>query len=314
MHALKNINKKDYPFKSINQTLITNIVSNRENIDDGFFMYKEYCPQRIFYRDIAKLVDEVPTESQYKGLYFESLLLDKEAKTIPLTKTGKVPIDYERIQKQATNAQLIFLKNGISVSRGINTQVPLSFYHKELDIVVKGKLDLFPAQVFLDGELKKCIVDIKLTGNVDDTFSPYSWGDPTKRDNIQGDMYMWLVRNVFQNNLFKEVKERNKDYNYCFVFNDDNIREIVEKGILFFYFVFGYKESEEKPLMENVKIIERVRTEHKEYQMLVRMAQAIEALRIDEDNGWKAKPSQIACDKCPLKNIVCNEYLEIFKC
>lgn len=127
-------------------------------------------------------------------------------------------------------------------------------------------------------------------------------------------MYMWLVRNVFQNNLFKEVKERNKDYNYFFVFNDDNIREIVEKGILFFYFVFGYRESEEKLLMENVKIIERVRTEHKEYQMLVRMAQAIEALRIDEDNGWKAKPSQIACDKCPLKNIVCNEYLEIFKC
>ena len=76
--------------------------------------------------------------------------------------------------------------------------MPLSFYHKELDIVVKGKLDLFPAQVLLDGELKKCIVDIKLTGNVDDTFSPYSWGDPTKRDNIQGDMYMWLVRNVFK--------------------------------------------------------------------------------------------------------------------
>lgn len=315
--------KSLYPFKSISQTLIKKVVSPKEDDELGlnFNLRKERCPLQTFYIDIAKIVPSEPTESMLKGLYGETKLLGSSARgrayhDAPKKKRGLgIPIDYERIDRQMENAKKVMFDNFVNISP-INTQVPLSVYHPVHDIIVTMEMDIFPTTILKDGDIKLSIVDLKITKDINSTFSEFCWGDPDNMDHIQADLYTYFCNYVYSNDkAIKKTRELNPSYNYDYIFNDNIVRYVREYGLLFYYFVFGYTESIDKGIIleRQYKILERVRTQEKEYKMIERLSYAIEILKEDERNGWKPEPSTECCKKCPLKNKVCDKFKEIDK-
>lgn len=301
-------------FTKINQTLIKKIVTRKYDLDLNFFGIKDYCPWRIYLEDIAKIVCRDATEAQYRGLFFESNLLGASAKgksflDIHLSKTGKVPIDYTRILKQVDNAKIVFLQNGVQIFKGINCQIPLALWNEDLQIWHTGELDVFPTSINHEGEIKKTIMDLKLTKDTTSTYSEWGWGDTTHMDFLQADMYTDMVLEIFNNpDNIQRCKEYFKDFDYSYIFSYDNIEAIRREGILFYYFIFGYTDNETNPLSTQKKIIERVRTPEKRYEYLARLTYAVDLLRIDEAKGWQTNPFFDVCKDCPAKDTYCKDY------
>ena len=308
-------------FTKINQSLVKEIVSNKVDpeIDIDMYMIKDFCPSKIYHTYISGEYRIPPTESQYKGLFFESQVIGGKAKggktlEIPLLKNGKIPIDYERILKQVDVAKISFLTNQIMVYPEMNCQIPLSYYDENLDIIITAELDIFPTTILHEGSIKNTIIDLKLTSNVHSTFGEYSWGDIQFMDFIQADAYMYIVNAIFSDDdNIKRCKELNPDFDYKYIFSFDNINKIRNNGILFHYMVFGYIDNEKFPLSEQKKIIERVWTKEKQYSMIKRFAYATSILKEEENKGWIAIPEYSRCKSCPINNI-CHSAINQEKC
>jgi len=303
-------------FKSINQSLIKKIVSPKEDPENSLFLLEDYCPQRIYVEYISKTHRQPPTESQYAGLYGESHVLGLSAdgnqySEVPLTKRGQVPVKYQRINEQIKNIQMEFLKNGVAILPNINTQIPLAYFCKDIEIEIRGTLDIFPTNIISEGESKKAIIDLKFTGGMD-----FQWGNLNFVDFLQADLYTDMVLEIMNNKEHMQYcRERFPTFDYSYVFNSDIVSEIQKNGITFFYFIFGYEaETSAPPLVQQKKIIERIRTKQKVYDMKRRLFYAVEQLRQDELMGWDYNPSENACNKCPLKlSGECSNYPNITK-
>lgn len=295
-------------FTKINQSLVKEIVSKRYDPDIDMFERKDFCPSKIYHTYISGEYRIPPTESQYKGLFFESKLLGATANgnkvlNIPYLKNGNIPVDYERILKQVDAAKVTFLTNQIMVYPSMNCQIPLSYYDENLDIIITAELDIFPTTIMHEGTIKNTIIDLKLTANVHSTYGDYSWGDLTYMDFIQADAYMYLVNAIFSSDENIEIcKKLNPNFDYKYIFSFNNVNNIRENGILFHYVVFGYTDSDKFPIQEQKKIIERVWTKDKQYDMIKRFAYATAILKEEEERGWETNPDFNRCKNCPISN------------
>lgn len=306
-------------FTKINQSLIKKIVSNRYDSEIDMFLTKDFCPANIYHTYISKEYETPTTENQYKGLFFESHLIGGTANNDklldpPLLNNGKIPVDYQRILKQVDVAKVFMLTNQISIYPEINCQIPLAYYDENLDIIITGNLDIFPTTILHEDSIRNTIIDVKLTSNVHSTFKEYGWGDITYMDFIQADVYMHLVNTIFSSDEnIEKCKKLNPHFDYKYIFSFDTINKIRKDGILFYYLVFGYADNEKYPLSEQKKIIERVWTTTKQYDMFKRIAYATAILKEEEEKGWVAVPYFDICKTCPLK-LSCNKAEVKIKC
>lgn len=301
---------------NISQSLIKYVRSHGED--------KDTCPHMIYHMHFLKTYKNTPEKELLfeGGNYFESLCLGANrdgTKTTDMTRKkltkaqekdnlirkaeGKIVLDGEktikqiRIEEQARRFPTLCAKNNINVIKEINTQVHIK---KRLgnDIIGEGTLDLFPTTIISSQGLKLCIIDLKLTGSIDNRYGDYCWGEPERLDKIQAKMYSWLVRNIDL-----ELNPHLKD-----LLNVATINILNEGNFVFVYWVFdtdanmlGHKFIPVKWEIGNDREVEQ------ELKVVYN--------RITEfaNDGWKCNPIYSLCKSCSCSVLLgghCSKYTE----
>jgi len=284
------------------------------------FLYKgneiEGCPKKIYHTEIFR---DFPTELEgprLDGMYFESGVIGtsasglnvidlprkkltklqiaqnekairegKKPPNIPIKKIGQIRLDHQ----MKIFEQLAF-KYQLSIFPKTNTQVHImKLWESDNRIMLSMTLDIFPTYVlgFKDGEDKIywSIVDLKVTGNIHNTFGPYCYGDAEHLDKIQGRMYHYGVRDI-------DYKLNPELVN---LLQPGCVRAIEENRIRFLMWVFDYKKEE----LEN-KFVE-VKWGHSEKaELFESIRKTVSIIEDHEMQGWPTKPEYSFCNKCPL--------------
>jgi hypothetical protein len=288
----------------INQSLINKFYYKGEP--------REYCPYSVYLHSITKEVKR-QTESMLKGSFFETLTLgagiEDKVTDIPRKKLtaiqilagqsiGDKTIDQIRIEQQALNFERQKAIYQINVQKEVNTQVEIyKLFSKNDDIHLKGTLDIFPTTILLpERGLRLAIIDTKLTGKFSD-YGEYCWATPGAMDHTQGYMYHYLVRDIDLNyNL-----EMNKESKLSYLYTGSIKHQIETNEILFFYWVFTYKDAEVKD-----KFVEVSWNETSKAELIESIRKTINEINKNERNGWNnVKPSSYACNGCNI--IECKE-------
>ena len=196
--------------------------------------------------------------------------------------TGQLPRDgKEPIAKT--------LKNGKLSTSYIRMEEQVENYHKAMKqhgfeivstghVFNKNKIGTGIADVIARKKGKLCIIDIKTTSLFNDKWSEIGWDidslEYKDRILIQAVQYSWLAREEF---------------------NEDTD---------FYFFVFNTKNSKEYKLIKINLDEDRIQT-HISY-----VEQALERLKIEIKNGFKAHPSYLQCYDCILKDS-CSKRVEV---
>lgn len=270
----------------ISSTLIKTMVDNGNVID--------HCPAQIYYVNISKAY-HFETEPMLLGNLFEHKALDMPGRAPSVPKdirTGKHKIGTQRLLEQAEVFKNDCKENQIQVVPGINTQVVIvKRWEKDPRVILKGKLDLFPT-TFLNtetAELELSIIDLKSTGNVENTFGKFGWGNPEAIDHIQAVLYSYLVKDIDF-----ELNDKYVPDNYLRdLFTDDVRKAIKHDAYSFRYMIYDRSKNMGKQIL-NVRMNN------------ARYAQMHESIRkvtsyIEEYNkiGWPTYPHN-GCKDCPV--------------
>jgi hypothetical protein len=284
---------------TISQTLIKKLIDkNQEDV--------ECCPFQIYHQFFApKKLRSMPTIPMRYGSYGESLMLGANATdeeyTMPSLLNGKKPIDMQRVESQALELWPIHqTKLGISIVKNMNTQVPI--YVQYGAFVIRGVLDLFPTPIFLDGELKFAVVDIKFTGDVDSTHGDYCWGKPEWMDHIQADLYSWMLGTIDVDFCKKMDKEFDVRVGYDTIFTPTVKKLLKEKKFTFVYCILGYKKQD---LKNQFLVVERnfwnaADKMLKDKELSERLRKTIARIGYLNSIKWKPNPHYSRCQSCPV--------------
>lgn len=165
------------------------------------FLYKgediEFCPQFVKEVMITGEQKILSTESQLKGLYFETLCLGETSNSnmindLPRKKNGEKKIDQIRIEEQAMLFPQILKSHGMEVLSKHGKKIGQFESSFPFNVFVTGEYDFRSPIIFNNIEIPVAIIDLKLTKDLDSDFGPYAWGNPKAMDHIQGDIYSWL--------------------------------------------------------------------------------------------------------------------------
>ena len=217
------------------------------------------CPKKLHAIFITGEEKSLQTESMYRGHYFEMKCLGvrnwKEI-DLPRLKNGKKSAAHQRIDQQIESFVQFCNDYNIKIE---GTDRILS--HKLSDhIVLQTQQDFYGT---MNGE--PYVFDLKLTGDVNNTWGKFSWGEPSKMDHTQAFLNSWLCEQ-----------------------NDDPRK--------FAYLVFDYS-----PRMGKKVITKTVRsTDYSELENKINFV--LRSILVYEDEGWPAQPSYEQCKSCPLKN------------
>lgn len=279
---------------------------------------KDYCPRQLYEYYVSKRFTRQRTISMTYGAYFETKVLGSGRKgdrvdDLPKLQSGGDSAEQKKIDYQVKKVLEIAESQGMSIIPGTNTQI-LIYKKIANNVYMGGHLDWFPVwTMFEDSEPILSIVDLKLTGAVDNTYGDYSWGAPQYMDLVQGDVYFQLVRDI------------------DFVLNDklnpgNNLREIFTKKVIdicnkghhkFYFLVFGYNCKNEPELLdEQMEIIERVVDNGVVLELKERIRRAINTLEEHEEFGWPVNPSRDICKKCTVSALnggFCKDYHKLTK-
>ena len=277
------------------------------------------CPKNIYYTKIAPEEEMPPTRPMMDGSYFETLTLGsgrggKQTLDLPRKKLtikqerenrvreergqepllGQKSIAQIRIEEQAERFKLLCAQYQIVITE-YNTQVPiLKKWEKNEEIMLSGELDIFPTPVLGKHGLQMAIIDLKLTGKINNDFGDYCWGSPEHMDHIQAQMYHYLIRNI-DFSLNEELK--------CLV-TQSVMNIISNNSVLFLYWVFSYgsgilRDKFVRYDMDHLKLAEMHESINK----------TVAAIEKHEKEGWPADPEYERCAGCPLTN--CAERCDI---
>lgn len=241
------------------------------------------CPRKWNAIYIEKTSPQIEKAVFTKGKVFEQLAIGKSAgeedTPIPLLKNGDVPAEYKRIIEQAKLAKnYIFPMYGIEIEA---IQFNHHMYYGEIEDVsvsLEGTMDIIGKMFDPDiSKTKKtdCIIDLKLTGNLNTQFGDYSWAYPMNMDHTQAYMYT---------HLYEDLK---------------GLR------VPFYYMVFDYKANspEYKIFKKNVgpteiaELKESIRSATVKYKQLYEL-------------DFPEVPSYENCKHCTLKD-VCKSYTAV---
>lgn len=253
---------------------------------------REYCPKYIKEVIIDKKYD-LSGDAIQKGLYFENIAIGKgaygrEVMDLPRKKNGEKRIDQIRIEKQAKTFKSLCKDYGIILTEE-TVQVKIS---KQLapNILLSGNLDICPATVRHPekGHIM-CIIDLKLTKNLQNTFSEFAWMPFENHDDTQGQIYLYLVEDLdldlnphLPKEVFEVVQKRGKEMS-------------------FFYWVFDFYEGVVKgtfkPLTNQIFEIEKSDIKRRELMETLRKTYLL--IEYHNKNGWN--PVEGGCEKCPVR-------------
>lgn len=142
-------------------------------------------------------LEEEPTKPQNLGNWFEfictgQLPRDGKEPIPPTLKSGKLPTDYIRMEKQAENYKSLMDHHGFKI---LNTGHSFNTHD-----TLTGISDVMAEK---DGKL--CVIDIKSTGLIDDLYTPYGWGLERIEEKpdllIQAIQYTVLARHEFDRDV-----------------------------------------------------------------------------------------------------------------
>ncbi|NQV01161.1 MAG: hypothetical protein HQ542_00815 [Bacteroidia bacterium] len=259
------------------------------------------CPYKVYHTLLLRDVVSPPTDSQLKGLYFESRCLGSTVLGYNLfdlprhKKTGAKLIDHERIDQAIELFSQVKEDYGLIINANRVQQ-----YHKrrwidsefqwDIPIYLDGTLDLI-SPITTSGYLfEEATIDLKLTRNRDvvdnysnGLFHSTPWGNMTQADFTEAMMY----RLIF--------------------------------GRPFVYMVFDYKAS--NPGYRDIPIITDTNglDPKKASKASIRMADLHRAIRWVitsimqwEVSGWPMTPIPKVCNSCPIDDCSTrNESIEV---
>ena len=220
------------------------------------------CPVRWKLQWLDRLFGSPTSEAANYGNYFEYLCIGGSAHgssvtELPLTSYGTKTATQKRIEAQVDVYNKLILEEGYDV---IGTQIKLS-----------GAIEGSPTEGTLDiltnyhGEV--CIVDLKMTGDLDNTRTEYGWGNPINRlDFLQQVLYQELY------------------------FQTYGVRPLMHLLV----FEHGTKCRH--------KIIKLDITDSDILEMKERFKAGKEVVELYNSNGWVYDPSENECKKCKADN------------
>lgn len=293
---------------TISQSLIKKFLKHGEE--------RIICPKNIYETEIDRKIEIPPTVPMMCGSYFETLTLGGGRgghKTLDLPRKkltskqerdnrvraekgeeplpGAKTIAQIRIEEQAERFAIIRARHQIMISE-YNTQVRI-FKKFNKDVMLSGELDVFPVAVLGKDGYQLAVIDLKLTGDIDNDYGDFCWGEPLRMDHTQAQMYHYLVRDIdfsLNQGLESVVTQRVRDI-------------IANNEVLFLYWVFSYGSGD---LRDKFVRYDWDKTKQAELEQSIRLTVAL--IEEYEAEGWPAKPEYERCTKCP---ITCAERCEI---
>lgn len=275
------------PFR-FSQTLIKNVVNKGHQ-------EKDWCPRNVNEIYIAKNFEFRPTYPMLLGQRFEQLAIgssaDGRVTRLPRHKiTGLKRVSEERIEIQAMRAKQLAENYGVDIIEGINTQVPI--YFKVGKLPFRSIFDIFPTS-FCDpdtGEIEPCAIDTKYTGDVNNTFGEYCYGEHEHLDYLQADLYLYGIN----------AMKKEDNLHLIDLWGEEMFDKVVSmaKDYTFIYWVFGNKE----PINEQFKTIRRRFWDKdiKQRELLQRIHMAVGILSDAKKDGWQPRPFSSICKNCPV--------------
>jgi hypothetical protein len=199
----------------ISQSLLKSLFNFRKGDECGLKIYKQYVENQ----------EVIPTsEAMNLGNWFEYECTGQLPRTgiqpQPETlKNGDLSIAYRRMQRQVENYKKI-----------------ISRY--EIDVIKTGYVfqsDKYSgiADIVADWDGKRCIIDLKTTGRIDDKWSEYGWGDE-KFENPDSIMAQFLTIQAVQYKVLAREEWGDDDVDfYFFVFSttDENAMKIFKVDV-----------------------------------------------------------------------------------
>ena len=245
------------------------------------------CWKRMWHTQLLRDVSEETTESQMRGLYFESQCIGKTAygyvNELPRLLNGKKSVHNIRIDEQIFNFKSIMKEDRygiILVDDGFGNFKNCQIKNKKkldiedfegMDIYLEGTADIISSIDFDKYQYEKACIDLKLTMDRNNTFGPYGWGEPSKLDHIQAYVYSYLF------------------------------------DMPFFYWVFDYNSRDrgEKIIPVNTDInhpdnarANEARIRFKETKQIIRSFCA--DILYNEAMDWPTNPKYSRCKNCPV--------------
>lgn len=275
--------------------------------------YTEVCPRLVYEKFITGNY-RYTTDAMIQGIFGETLVLGggargQEVRDLPRhKKTGEKLSAQKNIEEQSRRFNLWCAQKGISVIPGVNTQVPIVKRFNERTLI-RTEIDLFPTPFLYQGEYKMAVMDIKYTGDVNNTSGPFCWGAPQFIDHLQADITYWLLED-FDMDLNIEHNPHKEEI-YRTIFGNETIQKVIkEKGLMFVYFIIGYKKQ---PLEEQVLFLHREYYEigesrnpatmpKRQREWQERARKTLAQLNMWHQQGWKPEPGNI-CLKCPVNKV-----------
>lgn len=272
--------------------------------------YTENCPRLVYEKFITGQY-RYTSDSMLEGIFSETLFLGggaKGQKVVDLPrhkKTGEKLSAQKNIEEQARRFDLWCASKGISIIKGVNTQVPIVKKFNE-KINIRTEIDLFPTPFLYKGEYKLAVIDVKLTGNIHNTKGSFCWGAPHFIDHLQADLTYWLLEDFDMELNIKHNPEKEEVYKT--IFENDTIKNVIKnKDLMFIYFIIGYKAQ---PLDEQVLFYHREYFEpgesrnpnsvpKRQREWRERARKTLAQLNLWHQKNWKPEPSNL-CIKCPV--------------
>lgn len=243
------------------------------------------CPAKIQALYFTDDFEEEPTVAMLRGIYFETGTLGhgrdgKKVLDLPRLKSGGQDASHKRIDEQiALFKSDIIPFYGLKV-RAENVNRKLRIVYPEDDsITLEANIDLISPVIHDQKIIPFAFHDTKLTGDLTNTYGPFSWGDIYNMDHTQAYMYTYIGRLLLRNDYFKEE------------FPEANIDDF-----RFYYWVFDYK-----PKFEH-KIVHVKAEADKILELKEDIRKTANMIREYRDSDWEMRPSYNDCKYCPLKD------------
>jgi hypothetical protein len=286
----------------LSYTLISQVLYNGN--------YIEYCPRKVYWEYLSPVKFKNETDRMIEGQFFETLGIGSGRDGASVTdlrrnkRTGDKRIIQERIEEQALEFKRIAKQKGIKVYNTkdfSNIQWPILIrWEKDPEIILEIHPDivLTPYEIQNGDESFSVLstIDLKLTMDLDSTFSKFQWADIEKKDLLQAHLYSYVIMN-FDKEWNKSI---NPEYNWDELFNEKVIKLINPQSYVFIYAIF-----ESNKLKRHKIHIETYKQENV-IQMHESIRKAVEAYRTMANDGFPPNPSYELCKNCPIKE-KCNE-------
>jgi len=288
-----------------------------KQITDQWGNVKDYCPRQIYHLYLKKDFKLEKEVFDY-GSYGEYLILGAGAyenvTDLPKhKKTGKKRVTQRRIEEQARVHFPRIYRQLFStmIIPFYNTQIPVYKYDKENNIILRGIYDHFPTITFIDGnEPKLAIVDVKFTANIHSTFG-LGWGDPSKMDHLQSDLYLRLLTDIDIDFNKKMDPLFDKNVGYDRIFTDVILEMIRQEKITFVNLVFSYNSTDSdngfKPVIRTFKNYKNPFQDDRTQTLKERIRKTLAHLEQIKSSGYEPYPNSDLCKGCPVAKLISNK-------